>query len=207
MGVDFLAHVEAVIPGAQGRVLAVLARTEAELTIRSVAHLAGVSVNRAAAVVRHLVSLGLVNRREAGSAALVRLARDNEAACAVIALANLRESVLVRLRDEARSIRPAPVSMVIFGSFATGTARADSDLDVLVVPGADTDPDDDAWIDAVGRWCDRAAAITGNAVNLMLAVPDEIPNLVRRRDSVWDEIARHGVVLFGTDLADLSRVQ
>src|SRR5260221_1903790 len=94
---DYVRSVEVVIPGVQGRVLGVLARSDAELTMRTVGKLAGVSSNRAAAVLNHLVSLGLVERREAGSAALVRLARDNEAARAVLALAGLRETVIRQL--------------------------------------------------------------------------------------------------------------
>jgi len=64
---DYVAPIEAVVPGVQGRVLSVLARTDTELTMRSVAQLAGVSVNRAVSVLNHLIALGLVERREAGS--------------------------------------------------------------------------------------------------------------------------------------------
>lgn len=192
---DFTRPVEAVIPGVQGRVLGVLARTDAELTIRSTARLAGVSVNRATTVVHDLVSLGIVQRREAGAAALVRLARDNEAARAVIALASLRERVLDRLRAEAQAIDPAPASMVVFGSFARGEAGPDSDIDVLVVRPAGGADDD--WSDAVGTWADRARAIAGNPVNVIEADEDELPRLLRRKDSVWQQIGRDAILLAG----------
>ena len=42
---DFVHPIEAVIPGAQGRVLAVLVETTAELNLRTLARLAGVSVS------------------------------------------------------------------------------------------------------------------------------------------------------------------
>jgi len=45
--VDFRDPIAAVIPGVQGRVLTALARTETELTMRTVAELAGVSANQA----------------------------------------------------------------------------------------------------------------------------------------------------------------
>jgi hypothetical protein len=45
--VDYANPVEVVIPGVQGKVLGVLARTETELTMTTVAKLAGVSINRA----------------------------------------------------------------------------------------------------------------------------------------------------------------
>ena len=47
---DFVHPVEAVIPGAQGRVLAVLVDTTAELNLRTIARLAGVSLAQASRV-------------------------------------------------------------------------------------------------------------------------------------------------------------
>lgn len=40
---DFVRPIEALVPGAQGRVLAVLVETTAELNLRTIAQLAGVS--------------------------------------------------------------------------------------------------------------------------------------------------------------------
>src|ERR1035437_8975786 len=77
--VDYPQPVEALIPGVPGRVLGVLARTESQLTMRTVARLARVGVNRAAVVRNALVSLGVVERRAAGSALLVQLGRADEA--------------------------------------------------------------------------------------------------------------------------------
>src|SRR5437879_6015166 len=156
---DYLKSVEAVIPGVQGRLLGVLARTETELTMRTAAKLAGVSANQAAAVLNHLAALGLVDRREAGRAALVSLARDNEATRAVLALESLTEAVLARLRTEAEAIEPVPANLTVFGSFAAGSARSDSDLDVLAVRPDGVGQDEPRWLDSLGRWCDRASRI------------------------------------------------
>jgi DNA-binding MarR family transcriptional regulator len=131
---DYGNPVEALIPGVQGRVLAVLARTEAELTMRSVAEMAGASANQATVVLNRLVGLGLVERREVGAAALVRLIRENEAARSVLELVDLRQGVLDRLKGEAKKIRPAPTCLAVFGSFALGEAHEGSDVDILVVP-------------------------------------------------------------------------
>jgi hypothetical protein len=202
--VDYVRPLEAVIPGVQGRVLGVLARTEAELTMRTVARLAGASLNQAVYVLNRLVSLGLVQRREVGPAALVTLVRDNEAARALLALAGLHEAVLGRLRVEAMRIDPAPASLVVFGSFATGDALQDSDIDVLAVPPAGLAGDDPGWVDALGRWQDRARLIAGNPVNLVQASVGELPALLGRSGSVWEGASRHGVLIAGTALADLA---
>lgn len=194
---DYVNPVEALIPGVQGRVLTVLARTEAELTMRSVAELAGVSANRATVVLNRLVRLGIVERRDVGASALVRLVRENEAARSVLSLVDLRQGVLARLAGEARKIRPAPACLVVFGSFARGDAHENSDIDVLAVPPSEAQVDDGRWTAALGQWSDRAARIAGNPVNLLEATMDELPKLVRREREPWRTIVEEGVVLVG----------
>ena len=194
---DYVNPVEALIPGVQGRVLTVLARTEAELTMRSVAELAGVSANQATVVLNRLVRLGLVERRDVGAAALVRLVRENEAARSVLSLVDLRQGVLARLAGEARKIRPAPACLVVFGSFARGDAHENSDIDVLAVPPSEAQVDHGRWMAALGQWSDRAARIAGNPVNLLEATMDELPKLVRREREPWRTIVEEGVVLVG----------
>ena len=194
---DYTDSIAAVIPGAQGRVLTVLARTEVELTMRSVAELAGVSANQATVVLNRLVRLGLVERRDVGAAVLVRLVRDNEGARAVLLLADLRNGVLKRLAAEAKRIRPAPVCLVVFGSFARGEAHENSDIDVLAVAPAGAQVDDGRWTAALGRWTDRAARIAGNPVNLIEFTVEELPRRVRREREPWSTIIREGVVLAG----------
>jgi len=194
---DYVNPVEALIPGVQGRVLTVLARTETELTMRSVAELAGVSANQATVVLNRLVRLGIVERRDVGASALVRLVRENEAARSVLSLVDLRQGVLARLAGEARKIRPAPACLVVFGSFARGDAHENSDIDVLAVPPSEAQVDDGRWTAALGQWSDRAARIAGNPVNLLEATMDELPKLVRREREPWRTIVEEGVVLVG----------
>jgi len=194
---DYVNPVEALIPGVQGRVLTVLARTEAELTMRSVAELAGVSANQATVVLNRLVRLGIVERRDVGASALVRLVRENEAARSVLSLVDLRQGVLARLAGEARKIRPAPACLVVFGSFARGDAHENSDIDVLAVAPSEAQVDDGRWTAALGQWSDRAARIAGNPVNLLEATMDELPKLVRREREPWRTIVEEGVVLVG----------
>jgi predicted nucleotidyltransferase len=194
---DYVDAIEAVIPGVQGRVLTVLARTEVELTMRAVAELADVSANQATVVLNRLVRLGLVERRDVGAAALVRLVRDNEASRAVLLLAELRNGVLTRLATEAKKIRPAPACLVVFGSFACGEAHENSDIDVLAIPPPGDQVDNDRWTAALGQWTDRAARIAGNPVNLLEVTVEELPRLVRRKREPWPTIVAEGVVLAG----------
>src|ERR1700685_1122528 len=105
---DYRRPVQALVPGVQGEVLAVLAGTETELTMRTVASLAGVSGNRAVSVLNGLIELGVARRRDVGRSALVTLDRENEAGRLVASVAAVRVAVVERLRRTARLIRPQP---------------------------------------------------------------------------------------------------
>jgi len=201
--VDYTRPVQAVIPGVQGRILAALSRTEAELTMRTVARIAGVSANRATAILNRLVQLGLVERRDVGTAALVRLIRDNEASRVVAELATLPDIVPKRLAEMAAIIKPAPASLILFGSFARGQATDESDIDVLVVRPNGVASDDATWTQTVGEWSDMAARMAGNPVNLLVVSEAELPQLAKRKRSVWAGIAREGVTLAGADVRQL----
>lgn len=82
---DFLRPVEAIVPGAQGRVLAVLVETTAELNLRTLAELAGVSQAQASRVLPRLVELGVVERREVPPASLFRLVPEHVGSRALLA--------------------------------------------------------------------------------------------------------------------------
>ena len=204
--VDYSRPIEALVPGVQGRVLAVLARTDTELTMRGVAELAGVSPQQASVVLGRLAELGVVERRDVPPVALVRLARENLAAQAIARVAHLRREAIERLRTLATKIEPAPASLVVFGSFARGEAGTHSDVDVLAVrPSTLSGNDHDAWTDSLGQWVDVATRVLGNPVNLVEASVEELSGLPSREaPSLWEEIATEGIVLVGLKLADLA---
>ncbi|MHB8505890.1 MAG: nucleotidyltransferase domain-containing protein [Acidimicrobiales bacterium] len=203
---DYRRPVEALIPGVQGRVLGVLSRTSTELTMRTVAQLAGVSAQQASVVIGRLVDLGVVERRDVPPASLVRLVADNLAAQAVASVADLRSAALEHLSALAADITPAPASLVVFGSFARGDAGPDSDVDVLAVrPPALRYGADDDWVDSLGRWADQATRAIGNPVNLVEVEAAELPGLLARpAPSVWHDATRDGVVVAGSPLTEMA---
>ena len=171
----------------------------------SVARVAGVSVNRAVAVLNNLEELGVVQRRDVGRSALVSLDSENEAARLLMGIAMLRERVLSRLRTTAAEIEPPPCSLVIFGSFARGDARRGSDIDVLAVLPAD-ETEHEEYVQGVMSWGETAHRIVGNPVEVMIVRRDEMGRLSRRR-GLWKTIADTGILIVGHDLNDLERVQ
>ncbi len=200
VAMDFRRPVEAVIPGVQGRILAVLAETTAELNLRTIARLADVSPAQASRVLPELVMLGLVERREAPPSALFALVEDNVAARAVHALSRSRETVLEELGALARHMDPSPISAIVFGSLARGEADAASDLDVVLVRPAGLGEDDEPWVASADAWRDAVLRLTGNPVRMLEIAETEVARRLRRPTALWADVIRDGVVVHGSSL-------
>jgi predicted nucleotidyltransferase len=200
---DFQRPVEAVIPGVQGRILAVLAETSADLNLRTIARLAHASPAQASRVLPELVRMGMVERRDAPPSALFRLVDDNVGSVLIRALSRARERVLGELGRKAGELAPNPVSVIVFGSFARGEADADSDLDVVFVRPRAVGDDDDRWALAMEDWRQFIRRLTGNRVEILEVTEGEITRLLRSRRPLWVDVARDGLVVHGTPLSEL----
>lgn len=199
---DFERPVEAVIPGATGRLLAALARVDTELPISTLASVAGVGRTRASGLVSQLHQLGLVDRRDIGRATLVSLSRESAAGDLIDRLAHLRTVVVDRLRDLAAEISPAPLVLAVYGSFARGEAVAESDIDVLAVhaPGEDSEQ----WAASLNIFASRAERLTGNPVQILEYDLEELRRKSESRSRVgkdfWDALRRDSIVLAGASV-------
>ncbi|MGH8998262.1 MAG: helix-turn-helix domain-containing protein [Acidimicrobiia bacterium] len=191
------------IPGVQGRILAVLAETTAQLNLRTIARLADVSPAQASRVLPELVMLGLVERREAPPSALFALVGDHVAARAVRALSRSRDTVLEELGRLSRAVDPRPLSVVVFGSFARGEADAASDLDMVLVRPAGVGEDDEQWVSSTAMWCAAARRLAGNHVEVLEIGESEVARRLRRPTSLWAHIIRDGATVYGSPLEEL----
>ena len=200
---DFVHPVRAVIPGVQGRVLAVLAETTADLNLRTLARLAGVSVAQASRVMPDLVELGLVERHEVPPSSQFRLNHENVAAQAILDLARSRDTAMHRIGFAANSLSVPPVSIIVFGSLARGEADSQSDLDAVVVRPDETAEDDDAWAAEVERWRSEARAITGNRVEVLEVSHHEVRARLDGNATLWRDIVRDGVTVYGLTIDEL----
>lgn len=200
---DFRRPVQAVIPGAQGQILAVLAETSAELNLRTIARLSGVSAAQASRVLPGLVELGIVERREVPPSALFRFVPEHVAARAVTALADARRTVLHELGEKAEGLRPAPVSTIVFGSFARGQADRESDLDVVLVRPSAVEEENRDWRAGLDGWLGATRRLTGNRVELVEVAQNEAARLLRSRRPLWLDVRREGIVVQGAAIDEL----
>ena len=181
------------VPGAAGAVLGVLTRTTEPLTVRQLADRANVSHPQVSHHVERLETLGVVSRHIAGRSHQITLT-DGAAAFLLRQFAGLRDDVLDHMRATAAELDPAPDSIVVFGSFGRGTARAHSDIDIAVVASP-------AWVADEGclaqlaSWLDEVAAFAGNPVAEILVTPSDLAD--RRDEPIWGSIRDEAVVLLG----------
>ena len=101
----------------------------------------------------------------------------------------------------AGRLDPAPVSVVVFGSFARGEADSESDIDVLVVRARSVHEDDDTWCRDLDEWRLQAARLAGNRVDVLEVGEQDVGRSVGGRQPLWADIERDGVVVFGAALA------
>lgn len=197
---DFIHPVHAVVPGVQGRILAVLAETTSELNLRTIASIANVSEAQVSRVIPALVAIGLVERREAPPSALFRLVRDHIAAGPILALSRSRDRMIQEMCKVAESLPVPPSSVIIFGSFARGEADAESDIDTLMISPTGIDESDEAWSASVEQWIQHVGEVSGNRVEVLEASADEVPARLDRGGSVWQDIERDGLIIHGKAL-------
>jgi predicted nucleotidyltransferase len=202
---DYRRPVEAVIPGATGRLLAALARVDTELPVSTLASVAGVGRTRASGIVGELSALGIVERREIGRTVMVSLARDSAAGELIDRLAHLGSEVIARLRSFAAELEPAPETLLVFGSFARGEADAHSDLDVLAVRPPAANPD--RWAAALSVFVEHAHALAGNPIQVLDYNLDDLRRKAGPKAKVgrdfWRAVRRDAIVLVGSQLDDL----
>lgn len=196
----------AVTPTLDGPVLSVLAGTTRPLTGRAIARLVPHGSQKGVQLVlNRLTGQGLVQRQEAGRAALYELNRDHVAAPAAEALAGIRARLFKRLRGTLAgwTIRANHASM--FGSAARGDRDNESDIDLFIVRPKATAEDDAAWREQLDRLARDVSAWTGNEAGIVEVSAADVERLRDERPAVVDELERDGIDLAGRKLRSLLR--
>lgn len=195
--VDYTRPVQALIPGAQGQILGVLAETTARLNLTTLSRLAGVSLAQASRVLPELIHLGLVERVEAPPSALFRLIDENLVGRLVRSMTDLRHLALRAVGDCSALQKPRPELVIVFGSFARGEADADSDLDLVIVRPGDIDGDDSAWAEAIVSLNQVLRRALGNPVNILEVGAKDLERRLKSRRELWKSIRADGIVVYG----------
>ncbi len=206
VSVDYTRPVQALIPGAQGHILGVLAETTAQLNLTTISRLAGVSLAQTSRVLPELVHLGVVERVEAPPSALFRLMDESLAGRLVRSMTDLRYLALSTVGDCSALQQPRPEMAIVFGSFARGEADADSDLDLVIVRPADIDDSDSAWAESTFSLNQVLNRALGNPVNILEVGAHDLGRRLKSRSELWRSIRAEGIVVYGDAPGDLQSI-
>jgi predicted nucleotidyltransferase len=187
-----------VTPTVDGDVLAALARADGAFTGRGLHRLIGRhsadGVRRAA---ERLARQGTVDIAVAGPSKLYSLNREHLAAPHIIALANLREEFLDRLRERLADWQPRPAYAALFGSAATQQMNIDSDIDLFVVRPDAVITEDRDWAEQLRELARDGSQWTGNDLRIFEISETDAKLGVVADDQVLVDIRDHGIRLTG----------
>lgn len=187
----------AVAPGVDSDVLIVLAGSTRPRTGRAIAKLAGRSPTGVQAVLDRLVGHGLVEREDAGRAALYTLNREHILFPIVELMAAARTTLFDRLRSTVESWQKPALHASLFGSTARGDGDTESDIDLFIVRPANLDPEDPVWR---GQLEDLTVAVrswTGNHAGISEVAEDDLSRLVDEQPPVVRDLKEDAVHLAG----------
>ncbi len=196
---DLSRPIEALIPGARGRLLGALIGSGRELSTADAARVSGVSAPQASRVLAQLVELGIVERRDIPPAVIYRPVAGNAVVAMLTELYLLRNRVIEFAKQSASQIAPAPVRLFVFGSVARGTSDTESDIDIVAVRPSGADEDDN-WVESLGRWSTGLEVFSGSRINVLEIGIDEWRALDLSERSLWREINRDEVVLLAHEV-------
>ncbi len=175
------------MPGARGAVLNVLLRTGAPLTGRRIHALVdGHSLGAVQQALRDIERIGVITTETIGRAGVHRINESHEAIAPLRSLASPIEMLTQVLREAAPDVE----AVIVFGSVARGEARADSDIDLVVI--------------APGSWDGRAdlqqqvLERLGNDCDVLHLTHQDFARAPEDREPVVAEILRDGLALVGT---------
>lgn len=187
-----------VTPTVDGEVLAALAGAEDWFTVARL-HLLIPSRSREGIrkALSRLAEQGVVDVLVAGTTHSYQLNHEHLAAPSIIALASLKAELLDRLRRHLEQWSPVPTFAGVFGSAATNTMSASSDIDLFLLhPGADPS----SWNDELDDLTARARRWTGNPLNALVMTIDEALRGAAM-EPVLRDIANESIPLIGTSRA------
>jgi predicted nucleotidyltransferase len=204
---DLKAPISTVIPSLDGPVLLVLAAAEEGLSGRQIHKLAGSgSVAGVRLVLQRLAATGLVHVDDNGNSLLYRLNRRHLVAPIVAMLADLRETLRARLRDELDGWQFRPVHASVYGAVARGDGDLDSDVEILLIRPDHLEAGDPVWEEQIARLMQTAVDLTGNPAHVFELSRSELAGHLDTEDPILNDWAAPSLHLSGLELSQAGRL-
>ncbi len=186
------------------RILRFLVRTDAEVNGREVAAAVDLSHVKCHTALKELNRHGVVDMRRSGKSILYRLNIKNMLVQKMLIPLFTEEARLKEMLKEIISgylKNPVPKSVILFGSFASGRAGPESDIDVLVV--AAREKDIPLFEEGLAKAEAQVTIGFGNHLAPIVMDEGEFRKRFKNKDKLIKNIAREGKVIFGDSINDL----
>lgn len=185
-----------VTPTLDGDVLAVLASADVTFTISQVQRiLATASGEGIRKVLNRLTAQGVVLHDEIGRTHTYRLNTEHLAAEPVMALSRLNSTFLNRLEQHLDGWGASLRYAAVFGSAATGRMTPDSDIDLFLVRG--TDSDDVVWEQRLTELARLVTAWTGNDGRIVEYGEEDLRVAAAGGEPLFDDVSKQGLTVAG----------
>jgi len=135
-----------------------------------------------------------VTSQRVGSVISYRLNREHLVAAHVIALSDLRGTLIERARERVEAWPIRPVWAALFGSAARGEMRPDSDIDLFLVdPGVD----EEVWDSLVDELSGEVSRWTGNDARVLTMTETEVQAGAATRDPILQSLLDDALTISG----------
>lgn len=184
----------------QIKVLKVLRLNQKGITGRGLGKLVGTSSFKIQQVLKKLVALNVVTENIIGRAHLYTLNLKHILVKTLIKdIFDYENNILTHLGSEiAKNLKPAPLSIILYGSVAQGEEKPESDLDLLVVYKKNNEPQPD-----FGPLISNLTQSYGNPAAIQFIFLTELQHSKDKNKTLLRRILKEGRVIFGLSLTEL----
>lgn len=186
------------------RILRFLITADAELNGREIANAVGLSHVKVHTALKEFSRHGVVVMRRAGKSIAYRLNKKNVLVKKMLIPLFEKEAQLKEMLIDVVSKylkKPHPKSIILFGSFASGRAQPDSDIDILIVTSNEKDIH---LIDKALEEAENETTLTfGNRLAPLFMDMMTFRKKFKSNDDLVRTIAKEGKVLMGASINEL----
>lgn len=186
------------------KILRFLIKSQAQLNGREIAKNVGLSHVKAHTALQDLTRHGVVNMRSVGSSLVYWLNEGNFLVKEILRPAFEKEGDAFGLIARiilSKTKPPRPLSIILFGSFAKGSASVDSDIDtVIVYPRSKNKSLITKELSEAEK---RVTLLFGNHLSCAPLSINEFQNKLKKKDAFINEVVRAGNVIYGKNISEL----
>jgi len=185
------------------RIIQRLGMVHTGLSGRRIAELAEVPVASASRVLRRLETMGLVHTEDVGPSRVYRLNREHVLWNPLDLMVRSPAIIKQAMAQLAASAADANTTVAVFGSFARGEGGAESDIDVVIVNGANAS--EQSRFELADSLHERIEEMTGNRLDIIEVDDEHLARMAASEDPLLDSWAEDGRTVAGPDLIDRIR--